>query len=727
MKSIARCTALFLVLHSSVQAADADAAPPEEGAQALGDIVVTARRREERLQDVPDAVTAFTAETIRNAGIQQLSDFAAMTPNLNFRDGSAYAAGYYNLSMRGIGQGQQGWPSVAFIVDGVPADSAEALTSMSLQDVEQIEVLRGPQSALYGSGAIAGAINVTSRSPTNTPEFQGRVAYGNGSDKQIDGSLSGALVPDKVLAGVTVNYRDYDGLIESASNGIPLDFRDHKQAQARLLFRPTENFEADLRATYIKDHFGSTYQDNLPSEDLINDFNPAYDARRLTPGTDDRTFKRASARLQLDLPSASIISVTSAGRSSSNGFVSLCYDDPDNPLQPRQPDGSILCSSGPVFGTAALPGQAIDNIFASLDRFESYSEDLRLVSKTDSAVQWLVGASGMHRKTINGFDILNLIAPDRSSALIFPSYARKKDEWWGVYGQVSVKAREKWEFTVAARYDDQQYESTSYTDSSLTTVAPVFATDGTLIDTQKEKADSFQPKGQISYHIDRDRMAYVTVSRGFRAGYFNTGAFAAPEKTTNYEVGYKAAWLQNRISANLAAFHIDYSNQQTSNTIGEPPYRFPVTIPETSIDGVETEASAVLTDKLTLSGGVAWLDAKVDDGTRSPSAPRISGSVALQLQQPLAADWRLNARADVTFHSSQYLYIGNTEQIPSNQFLNLRVGVEKGAYGVYAYGRNVTEERETMIFGAHNVPGGYYQRYQNVPDAIYGIELRVKL
>jgi iron complex outermembrane receptor protein len=690
----------------------------------LEEVVVTARKREEKLQDVPDAVTALTQVTLENANVQTLGDFTAFVPNLNFRDGSAYAVGFYDLSMRGIGQGQQGWPSVAFIVDGVPADSPDALTANSLQDVERIEVLRGPQSALYGAGAIAGAINVVTKRPTEETRIETRLAYGNGSDKQANGSISGALIPGELLARVSADYRDFDGVIKSGSNGIPLDFRVHKQVQARLIFSPTSNFEADVRGSYVTDHNGSTYQDNLPSPAYINDFSSMYNARRMTPGTDDRSFGRASVRLQLDLAPFSIISISSYSKTNEHGWVDICYDDPNNPLYPRLPDGGIACLSGTEsYGASARAGQAIDNIFASRDVFKTYSEDFRIESSKATPLQWLIGASGMHRDAMEGFNTLNIIAPTGAYDILFPDWNAKKDVWWGVYGQASIKLRDAWELTVDARYDHQRYENTAYTNATLSTIAPTYTVDGRLVPTQVQQASSFQPKGQISYHIDADRMIYGTVSRGFRAGYFNTGSYSVPEHTTNYELGVKSEWLDRRLSANFAIFHIDYSNQQSSTNISAPPYRVPSTIPKTKIDGAEWETSALIARPLTLSAAVGYLNARVADGSRSPMAPLFSGTLSAQLLQPMTGELRLNARADLTFHSPEFLQIQNTERIPDNRFLNLRAGIEMDKYGVYAYGRNVTSTRETDVHGAFL--GTHYLRYQNVP-ATYGVELRAK-
>jgi iron complex outermembrane recepter protein len=721
--AVAAAGIFFITLGSTVsvraQTSQADSSDSAAG-PSVQEIVVTARKREEKLQDVPDAITALTAATLESAHVREVGDFTALIPNLNFRDGSAFQAGYFNLSMRGIGQGQAGWPSVAFIVDGVPADSSDELTSSNLTDVERIEVLRGPQSALYGAGAIAGAINVVTKRPTNELQAEGRLAYGNGQDRQADAAVSGALIPDKLFARVSASYRDFAGVIDSASNGIPLDTRARRQVQGRVIFDPVSNFEVDLRGSYVSNHNGSTYQDNLPSVDCINDFDSTYNARRRQRGQDDMTLGRIALRMQLTLDAFAVTSVTSYSKTIENTFVDICYDDPDDPLYPRQPDGGITCLSGTeAYGSAALPGQAIENMYQDRVLRKSYMEDVRVESTSGGPIGWLVGASGMRRDSLDGFYTLNLVAPDQAHQILYSDWNVLHDRWWGVYGQVSAKILDNWELTFAGRYDHQQYENTTYTDESLQTNVPVYTPDGVLVPSQQQSATAFQPKGQISYHIDPDRMAYLTVSRGFRAGYFNVGSYGVPEHTTNYEVGFKSEWLHHRISSNLALFHIDYSDQQTSSVTSEPPYRFP----NTRINGAEWETSAAISSHFSLSTGLAYLNARVADGTRSPAAPLFSGSLSAQLTQPITAAWRFTGRADLTFHSHEFLQINNAEGIPDNRFLNLRGGFENDHYGIYGYGRNVTNTREATMLGAYI--GTHYLRYQNLP-VTYGVEVQAR-
>jgi len=688
----------------------------------MEEVMVTARRREERLQSVPDSISAFTTSSIVNSNIHTLGDVAKLTPSLNFKDGRAYSGGFFDLRMRGIGQGQQGWPSVAFIVDGVPTDSPDALTGGSLADVERIEVLRGPQSALYGAGAIAGAINIVTKRPADRLQVDGYTYMGNGNDLQLSGAVSGAMIPDKAAARLSVQYRDDDGRIDSRTNGLHLDPTNMRQVEGRVIFTPKEDLELDFRGFYNKWQVGFAFQERVPSVAYINDYDPSFDVARNAGnvGSQNRELWRLVGRLNWDLDQVTFTSITSFSHTRQQGMGSGCFDDVDNPRFPN-PNGGETCMAAIVaFGAAAQTGQNIDVIQSAIDNYDTWYQDFRLSSRPESPIQWLIGVSGMHREALNAVGVERSIAGLLDHATVSLRAYDRLDKWWGVYGQVG-RQWDEFELTLAGRYDSQQYESTTYTDPSKTVVVPVPDEDGNLIDTQVKKADNFQPKAQLSYYFDEQRMAYATVSRGFRAGYFNTGAYGVPEKTTNYELGMKSQWLDNRLLANLSVFHIDYSNQQLSAILLVPPFRVPVTVPKTRINGAELETAFSVLPALTLSGNVAYLDAKLANDTTSPKSPEWSGSVSAQLTQPLNYAWTLNGHLDWSFHSSQYLFLNNTQWVPQKSYLNLRVGLEREKWGVYLVGRNLTQTQEDEQAGGVNPV--YFVRYPTQPRS-YGIEFR---
>lgn len=691
---------------------------------ALEQVTVTARRREESLQRVPDAISAFTPTMIEARGIERLPDFMSQVPNLVFRDGSAYRQGTSYLSMRGVGQGQEGWAPVTYVVDGVPITSMDEIYSGSLADVERIEVLRGPQSAIYGAGAIAGAINVVTKAPTNEFEGKGRVAYARGDDRTVEALASGPIVKDRLLFRVSAKYRDFDGLIDSRTNGLPLDFQETREVRGRLLWIPADAFQVDLRATYGEEQNGSTYQSKIPFGADINQIDSSTEPRRGFAGEDQRDNYSLSAKVQWDLPAASLTSVTGYSRIRQNIGSSLCYDDPSDPAVPFIVDGRIgtACLLGAAFGDNALPGEVVDNLFDSLDNFETVTQDLRVASPETERVRWLVGGSTLRRTALQGFDASLIIAPANSLVVAFPGWNGKRDSWWGAYAQLQADATEKLELTFAARYDENTYRNTSYTDRTRSTVAPVFNENGDLIDTQKEDASAFQPKVQASYRITPDLMVYLTWSKGFRAGFFNTANFARPERTENYEGGFKATMLDGRMVLNGSLFQIDYSNQQFSTIIPSPPFRVPVIIPDTDIKGAELEGTVRIASGLTFSAGLGYLDAQVQNGDHSPLSPKLTANAQVDWIQPIFTN--LNLHTNLAYTHNDRMYLGNADSylIPGVDFVNLRVGVEHERWRTTLFARNLTDERQVdfapFAFGNALAVG------QNRPRT-YGVEIAV--
>jgi iron complex outermembrane receptor protein len=693
----------------------------EPGAVILQNVVVTARRREESLQRVPDPVTAITADRIEAAGITQVEHFMSKVPNLTFRDGTSYRSGYAFISMRGIGNGQEGWAPVTFMIDGVPSSSLDSIKSGSLDDIERIEVLRGPQSALYGAGAIAGAINVVTRKPDDEFRARLRAAYANGNDRSVAGMVSGPLSEDLLRFQLQGSYRDSDGLIDSKSNGLDLDFEKKQKVGARLIYTPTSNVELDLRGEYVREQNGSTYQGKLSSPDQIDDFGASTEPRRRFPGEDDRKLGNVSLRATVDFAKASLISVSGYSDIKQDIDSSVCYDDPDHPAidDPSVPGVQAACLLGPAFGSNAAPGQPIDDLFSSVDDLQTFTQDLRIVSNGAGRIRWLAGASYLHRESFNGFDASWILAPTASLLTLFPLWNGKKDEWWGVYSQISGDLTDRMELTVAARYDENDYTNTSYTDRNETAIVQVRDKNGALVNSQEESASKVQPKVQLSYRWTPDLMTYATWSKGFRAGFFASGGFTRPESTENIEVGLKSTLFDGRMMANVSVFHIDYSDQQFSTVINQPPYRQPVTLPETDIDGVELETSIALSSEVSLDAGVGYLDSKDVDGFRSPFAPKLTGNVSLNTRHPLMGAWYAIGHLDYRYNASMYLGRNETSRIPAKDFVDARLGVESDNWRVVAFSRNLFSTRQAEL-EVVQLAGGY-PRAMNKPRS-YGIE-----
>ncbi len=730
-------------------ASNSSVSADEQGAELrIEEVVVTARRREESLQRVPDAITALTSDTIAAAKIEHLADVIQFTPNMYIADGFSFRSGFFTLSARGISNGQYGWAAVSYIVDGVPATSLDEINGGSLEDIERIEVLRGPQSALYGFNAIAGAINVITKAPTNEWEGKIRADYGNGPDRVIAGLVSGPLIRDTLLLRVGGLYRDFGGLVDSTSNGIPLDFRIQKQAQLRMLFTPIETFKVDLHGYYDREDNGSSYQDKIPTIGSLNDFPEAFNARRGFSGRDHEESYQLSSRMQWDLEAVSLIGVIGYSHNNSEIRSSVCYDDPNDPALPyglpsdpnplaRPPTpaftGHARClfdslSGAPFFlpfspalGNAAGPFQTVDDFFNDVLQYRSFTSDVRLASRGAGPLQWTLGASTLHRDTLHGLDAGLLLAPDPTSLTLFPQWNRGFDNWWGVYGELTWEVTPRLELTVAGRYDDERYNNTSFTDGTMKTVTPVpsLQNPSVFVDTQYAEAKKFQPKGSLSYRITDDIMGYATVSRGFRAGYFLSGGYSVPEHTTNYELGVKST-LWDRVIVNGDVFYIDYSDQQTSTLIPAPPYLVAMTIPKTHIPGAEVEATIRASRFVTFGLGVGYLNAQIAGGSgKPPLSPDVTANASVDVSYPLARSWTAHLRVDDRYTSPYSGAVGTPELVAQN-YVNGRLGIQNDRFDVSGYVRNATAEQAAVY--AIQFTGGYI-RQQNQPRS-YGLEMR---
>ncbi|MCZ0951675.1 MAG: TonB-dependent receptor [Rhodospirillaceae bacterium] len=701
--------------------AGASIAPPAVMAQetpsaVLEEIVVTARQRAENLQDVPDAITTFSAPEIERLGIDSFESYVNQTPNFLARQG--FRAGVVFVTIRGITTGQQGFPPISYTVDGVKAGMLDALNPGTLFDLERIEVLRGPQGALYGNGAIAGAVNILTRGPREELGGEARIAYGQGNDLTLQGTVSGPLVEDKVAFRLTGFARNTDGLIDSTT-GDDIDFIDQGSLRAQLLFTPTENLSIDLRASFSDINAGAAMQERFETFEQVNSFSDAdFTVERGIIGEENRESTEASAKIDIELPFATLTSVTSSVTLDQDIFGSASWARP--PALGEPPVGGIF---GPILGENAMLGAPIDHYQDLADNFEVFFQDLRLTSTGDRPVRWIAGVEFLERKTVNHLEIGLLLAPEPGSpASLFGRFDDKEDEIFGVYGQINIDLSDAFELTVAGRYDEDEYSTRQF---DLTTGSTIqnLDSDGNPADRLTARDSQFQPKVQLSYDWSDDLMTYVTYAKGFRFGFFNTGNLTRPETTDNIEFGFKASMADNALSMNGAVFNIDYSDQQQSLILAEAPFRTTTNVPSTDITGAELEFVWRAGDRIEFSGGFGYLDAEIAElNTRPDGVPELTYNLAIQYGQPIDVDRELFARVDWRHQGNFLINEGPfTFDIDPVDLVNARVGVESDRWSVAAYVRNALNEQYTSD------PGflGFFVRNYSLPRST-GAELRYR-
>jgi len=690
----------------------------QSDATTLDAITVTARLRAESIQDVPDSIVAFGENEIDRAGIDSIHDIADMVPNIIIR--KAFRSGENNITIRGITSNRQGWPPVAFVVDGVKAGSVDAMQQGTLLDIERIEVLKGPQGALYGAGAIGGAINIITRQPSDY--FQGRVqaSYENGNNLKFSGGISGPIIENKLLYSISGFYNNSDGVVKIVDSKEAVDKRRQSTGRVRLLFKPTDDLSFDLRASIMDTTGRAPGSDKIDDPALVDEFrssrNPGPTRRPGFEGYESREMLDVSLKTEVNLGFANFQSVIAYQDIKQNLLGSVNYEG-----GPVGAGNSLLGQE--THGNAALPGQIIDEFQDVNDDFDTWSADFRLTSSGEQRLRWLVGAELMRRKYLASQTAGHLIAPDNTRDLQygFDQWYRKVDDIWGVYGQLSYDITEKLELTLAGRYDRDDYRS-GRIDPATNAFIPEQDANGILVDEVKTKDSAFTPKVQLSYHWAKEFMTYVTYSEGFRFGFYNLGRHALAESTKNYEMGFKSRLFDNRLTLNMAAFHIDYSDQQLTLTVATPPFRVTRNTPETKIDGFELDAMVQLTEKLSFSGGVGHTHAKVQDAAHhfAPVTPKWTSNASMQWFEPITDTLDFSARLDYRHQSSMYLRPDEVYPIKGASYMDLRIGLETLDYAVKFYVENLTDTQRAYSLSPFS---GRFVRAFSLPRT-YGVEVR---
>ncbi len=684
----------------------------------LEEVIITARHREESLQSVPDAVTAFNAYKIEQMGINDIQSYVNQTPNFIVREG--FRSGVMFVTIRGVTTSQQGWAPVTYVVDGVKAGAVDVINPGSLFDLEQIEVLRGPQGALYGAGAIAGAVNIRTKAPTD--EFEGAVAasYGKGDDLNLKATVSGPIIEDKLAYRVTAFYRDSDGLTDSIE-GDDIDFVEQESIKARLLFTPSDTLSIDLRAAYTDIYGGAVKAERFESADQLNDFDNNKGVSRGIVGEENREFVDISAKIDIELSFATLTSATGYLELDQDLYGSISWDNPGN--ADGSPTTGILNEE--LYGRNATAGQVIDEYQNIVDNYEIFFQDLRLTSNGDGSYRWLIGAEYMARDTINELGLGMFIGPNPGTDISIPiQFDEKEDRIWGVYGQVNIDLSDAMELTLAGRYDENDYNSRQYDPETGETILQLDEAGNATLDKLEADDSKFQPKVQLSYDWSDDLMTYLSYAEGFRFGFFNTGSATAPETTENYEMGFKAGLYDGRMTFNGALFHIDYSDQQNTVALAEAPFLITENIPDTSMDGIELELLWLVTEALEISAGVGYLDAEVEELKRRPeSVPELTTNLGIQYNQPMPADLMLVLRTDWR-HQGDFVSIqgGELLTVDSVDLVDIRIGLEDELWAIRGYVKNALDEQYATDPGFF---GTFYARDYNPPRS-YGVEVSYK-
>jgi iron complex outermembrane receptor protein len=664
------------VLTLTVVAALAAAGPSivsEPGDSVIEEIIVTSRFRAEKLSDVPDSITAFTAEDVERYRMERINRVAALTPNLRFSDDQE--VGVSTLVIRGVRQNRgTGQPPVSFLVDGVSATN-NLLTTQELFDIESVDVLRGPQGALYGRNAIGGAILIATRQPTETPEYNLRFSAAEGKDYTLAGSASGPLGESDVLGRFSFRLQDREGQLRNAYlDNQYVDYKESVSLRGKLLFTPSDKLTVDLRAQYLDQDGGSGYfmpgTDFYlplppPNDPIIVDV-PEFEIQSNKIGESFVKSSEVSAKIDYDLGWGTLTSITS-------------FTDVD---------------SGNDQDLDQTYVEAIDIIV--IDNSETIAQELRLVSDDDQSLRWVAGVSWFSQDRFRSLATTFLGTP-------VPAAAQDLElEDFAVFGNLSYDLTDALELTLAFRWDEE---------------TPKDLTQG-----RSSTFSELQPKASLAYRFNEGLLGYLTIGKGFRAGGFNNlapGSNFQPgfdsESLISYETGFKTTSAGGKLRAGMSLFFIDYTDQQFF-LFDQTGTQANINIPKSEIFGGELELTAQPTESLLLNLGIGFTDSEIVEyedipgvlvpasaivGREVPGAPILSVTLAGQHTARLSDSLDLVTRLDVEHRGKTYWTLDNLNTQESYNLVNLSVGLEAERWAARLYVDNAfDEEYIEWYFGA---------------------------
>lgn len=697
--------------------------PNAKNSTTLGTITVTARERSESIQNVPIAITAFTSQQIIDAGIQSPADFVQLTPNVSMV--AAQNRGTDFLTVRGISQVRNGQPPVATVVDGVQQVSPNQF-NQGLYDIQSIEVLKGPQGALYGRNAVGGAILITTKPPSATPEAWVQLGVGNGNSRSGSFSLSGPIGNGRVRYLVAGMDDYFGGLIENTYLRKPVDGVTDQGLRARLTADMGDRFTLDTQANYSRS-IGHALQYVFQPLFGIDDANDtSIPITSNNPGYDRRVLGHFSTKGDYRTDFGTLTSVVALDH------INEYYDGDNLPYTPAISANAPL---GP--GTDGTQNQYVDT--------NAEQAELRFTSPSDQRLRWIAGASYLHTRTYlsttTGLDlglgiahVQKFPAPADSISPTTAFFADHNTEnTASVFGQVAYDLTPQLEADLAWRYDRNTHRQLN--------AAPV-AFDPNSGQVRRATFSKGQPKFTLTYKPDSSFTLYGSYGVGFRVGGFNqsgTGALAAtvgvpgvsdeyqPETAKTAELGFKSRLADDRLEIHGDVFDTQDRNQLYFVFVGDLGAQVLATIDKVKLQGYELSAQYRVVDDLTLFGDYGYTQSKIkrytlnpdDVGNVGPYTPRYTSDVGLQYSPTLSNSLNGLFRVDYQVIGPQYWDPEDSTQRDAVKLLGLRAGISNwdGKWTATLWAKNATNTR----YNAEYVLGGFTQIAE---PRSYGIDFR---
>ncbi len=656
----------------------------EQGKQ-LDEVVVSSDKIETRLQQTPAAVSSLSGQKLNEYRAWTIADLTALAPSVFVLEhGNSAGSNFFNI--RGT-MGFTNEQSVATYVDGVyQFDYYSA--PINFNNIERIEILRGPQGTLYGRNAFSGVVNILTKKPTNTTSGYASVDLGNYRQQRYTVSFNTPLVKDKLFLNIAAQYNGRGSLYSN-----PTLHTDH--------FDNHKAFNINGNLKYI---VSNRWQLTVNTKTETNQDKGAYpwassdSAARNHPyqafGTWDNTERRSNTNVSVAVsyfgPHFNFTSITAGidyhvwfpGRFDYD-FTALRLISGSNATRSRQLTQEFRLSSPANAGRWKWTAGS----FLFLDKTKTdfityYEEDYKLLDST-AQVPFSTITNGVRN----------------NSGVAF-------------FGQATYSLTPRLYITAGTRYDVERKKRTESNDYEKDGVI----TPLTPIETDTKTFHAFTPKLTLSYKLTNNSLVYASYAKGFRVGGFNVGAVSisnrvyAPERSDNYEAAIKNNFFRDRLKLNLTAFYLQQRDQQVGTSIDGTNYLM-LNVGDMNNLGIETEVAAIPIKNLSLEWNAAWSDArysKLDLYDAASTAtqnyrnnhpinnPQFSSMVAAQYNYLFAKNnQQLSAfaRFEYRYIGRYYLNFTNTESQEGYGLMNPRAGITAKNFEVAVWGRNINDAR----------------------------------
>ncbi len=706
MALLTSCAAGALVALSAT-AASAQAAKSDT----LDEVVVTAERRSQSIQRVPIAITAVSGATIEKTDVRGIEDLVAKTPNISFTSNGSRDR--KEISIRGVSNQLDPYSDVRPSSYGFYIDDFNVSTGTSnpdILDIERVEILRGPQATYYGRNAIGGAINITTKRPTNELSGQLNLGYASFNTIRVSGIVNIPIVKDVLAVRVSGQSETSDGNIKNINKIGGGNDSEFKTVRAVVRFTPNERFSWDgtyskseettgmragvptgfLTATWRAVHYGNR-PGNIADPDGVGFYPTNRNKVNFnTPQSVGTNFWYASTKAEYLFDN---FSVTAVG-----GYL-----------------------KADVFNRGDVDGSSLDLYSENNVTYrDSKSGEIRIQSRGDHTIDWATGFSfgqdtgQIDQSTFYGTQNKQGVA---AGNVITRLKTAATDDYQALFAQGTYHATDALSFIVAGRYSWEQVERDILRQSNGVTLD--------LVVGRKKSFSNFSPRATLNYQVTSNTLVYATVSTGFKSGGVQSAQLSLKtsydsETVRNYEAGLKTRFLDGRLTFDTSMFYLDWKNVQQAVRFQ---YLNPTTGVLQNINGIDNAASAHsygadasaafrLNDNIVVGAHGGYLKAVYDEyknalidgllidasGKRMINAPKWTLGGDIEYRRPLndkiegyaRAEWNYRSEILSSFFALRYETFPFIS--PGYNTANIRVGLETDRLRLSAFVENVTDE-----------------------------------